>query len=205
MFEVEEAQDHDARERLARLEARVAELEAALTRALGMRDLAPSAEHFAKTQKLSTLAYQEETAQPAGDSRNMGLTAAFATLDTRVAEASDFESSLRKAPDLSHVVPIDASLIDEAFVPKVEARARTRPTARRIRSAIEEMHPKLLTRISAIWQSSECYEYLKRLIIDERGDREGFDPNVMSELLFLSQILEATATTDAWAANARPV
>ncbi|CAN0504949.1 unnamed protein product, partial [Phaeothamnion confervicola] len=101
MFEVEDAQDHDARERLARLEARVAELEDALARALGARDLVPSADHFAKTQKLSTLDWQEETAQPAGNSRNLGLTAAFATLDTRVAEASDFESSLRRAPDLS--------------------------------------------------------------------------------------------------------
>ena len=205
MFEVEEAQDHDARERLARLEARVAELEAALTHALGMRDLAPSAEHFAKTQKLSTLALQEEAEQPASSSDGLGITAAFATLDSRVAAAADFESSLRKAPDLSHVVPIDASLINDTFVPKVETGPRNAPGPQCIRSTMEELHPSLLKRISAIWQSSECYEYLKRLIIDDRGDRNGFDPNMMSELLFLSQILEATATTDAWAANARPV
>ncbi len=205
MLEIEEAQEHDARERLARLEARVAELEAALERALGKQDLTPSAEHFAKTQKLSTLAWHEENEPVAPKSDSMGLTAAFATLDSRLMAASDFESSLRKAPDLSHVVPIDASLIDEAFVPKVEARARTRQATRRIRCSIEELHPGLLKRISAIWQSTECYEYLKRLIIDDRGDRNGFDPNVMSELLFLSQILEATTSRDAWAANARPV
>ena len=203
MFDIEEAQDHDARARLARLEARVAELEAALARALGMQDLAPSAEHFAKTQKLSTLAWHEENEPVAPKSDSLGLTAAFATLDTRIAAASDFESSLRKAPDLSHVVPIDASLIDEAFVPKVEAR--TRSNTRRIRSSVEELHPGLLKRISLIWRARECYEYLKKLIIDDRGDRNGFDPNVMSELLFLTQILEATDSTDAWAANARPV
>ena len=205
MFEIEEAQEQDARTRLARLEARVAELEAALARALGTQDLTPSAEHFAKTQKLSTMAWTEENEPVAPKSDSMGLTAAFATLDTRIAAASDFESSLRKAPDLSHVVPIDASLIDEAFVPKVEARARTRSSTRRIRSSVEELHPGLLKRISLIWQSRECYEYLKKLIIDDRGDRNGFDPNVMSELLFLTQILEATESKDAWAANARPV
>lgn len=205
MFEIEEAQDHDARARLARLEARVAELEAALARALGTQDLTPSAEHFAKTQKLSTLAWTEENEPVAPKSDSLGLTAAFATLDTRIAAASDFESSLRRAPDLSHVVPIDASLIDDAFAPKVEVRSRKAPGTRRIRASIEELHPGLLKRISLIWRSRECYEYLKKLIIDDRGDRNGFDPNVMSELLFLTQVLEATDSTDAWAANARPV
>lgn len=205
MFEIEEAQEHDAHERLARLEARVAELEAALSRALGIQGLAPSAEHFAKTQKLSALTWYEENEPVKSKSGSLGLTAAFATLDTRIAAASDFESSLLKKPDLSHVVPIDASLIDDAFVPKVATRARRIPTTRRIRSAIEELHPSLLKRVSAIWQSSECYEYLKKLIIDDRGDRNGFDPNVMSELLFLSQILEAAGSSDAWAANARPI
>ena len=205
MFEVEEAQDHDARERLARLEDRVAELEAALTRALGMQGLVPSAEHFAKTQKLSTLALQEEAGQPASSSAGLGITAAFATLDSRVAAAADFESSLRKLPDLSHVVPIEASLIDEAFVPKVEARLRNAPDTHCIRSTLEELHPSLLKRISEIWQTNECYGYLKKLIIDDRGDRHGFDPNVMSELLLLSQILETTGSTDIWVANGRLV
>lgn len=205
MFEIEEAQDLEARERLSQLEDRVAELEAALARALGMQGLAPSAEHFAKTQRLSALPGHDEAEIPRKKSDSLGLTAAFATLDTRVAAASDFESSLLKKPDLSQVVPIDASLIDDAFAPKVEARARRIPTSRRIRSSMEELHPGLLKRISAIWRSRECFEYLKKLIIDDRGDRNGFDPGVMSELLFLSEILEATATTDAWAANARPV
>ena len=205
MLDIEEAQEQDAHERLARLEARVAELEAALTRAIGMQGLAPSAEHFAKTQKLSALAWHEENEPVTPKSDGLGLTDAFANLDTRVAAASDFESSLLKKPDLSQVVPIDPTLFDDAFVPRVEARARRTPSNRRIRSAIEELHPSLLKRVSAIWQSGECHEYLKKLIIDDRRDRNGFDPNVMSDLLFLTQILETVGSADAWAANARPI
>lgn len=206
MYDIEEAQDHDARERLVRLEARVAELEVALSRVLSMQGLGPSAEHFAKTLKLSALAWQEESEPALPRTESLGLTAAFATLDSRVAEASDQESRLLKKPDLSAEVLIDPSLIDEALVPLPAARTRRAPSNLPVRSSIEELYPSLLKRISMIWQSGECHQFLKKLIIDDRGDRNGFDPHVMSELLFLTQILEDdNGEGDVWAANPRPI
>lgn len=210
MYDIEEAQDHDARERLVLLEARVAELEVALSRVLGMQGLGPSAEHFAKTLKLSALAWHEQSAPALPRTDSLGLTAAFATLDSRVAEASDQESSLLKKPGLSDEVLIDPSLIDEALMPLPATRTLRAPSNRVVRSSIEELHPSLLKRISTIWQSGECHEFLRKLIIDDRGDRNGFDPHVMSELLFLTQILEdddgeVEGEGDVWAANPRPI
>jgi hypothetical protein len=205
MFELDDAQDQRADLRLARLEARVAELEALLARTLGAQGLKPSAEQFAKTQRLPTLGRQAEKADPGAGSSDLGITAAFATLDSRIAEAADFESSLAKKPDLFHVVPIDPDLIQEAYVPRERLRP-PRPIGReRVRSDLEELHPGLLKRLMAIWRSVECHQYLRKLIVDDRGDRNGFDPRVMSELLFLNEILDVAESDNAWAANARTI
>lgn len=189
--------------RIARLEARMADLEALLTRVLGSQALAPSSDQFAKTQKLTALDLRTDPAPPARESSGLGITAAFATLDSRVAAAAEFESSLARKPDLSEVVPIDASLIEDAFAIRERPRPARRPRSGPVRSAVEALHPGLLKRITLIWRSPECHDYLKRLIVDERGDRSGFPPEVMSELLFLNEILEVSASADAWAANAR--
>ncbi len=193
------------RERVARLEARVGALE----RALGILTanagaLQPQAA-LARTQQLLKLGADGGAApsQAAGpDSKSsldrLGITAAFASLDMRVAEAAAAENSLERNSkvDLA-MVEIDASLIDKAF-------ARPLPQKLDVRAALEELHPKISERVTGTWRTGELLQYLKKLIVDERGDRAGFAPAVMSELLFLSAILEAPEEEDAWAANPRP-
>ena len=205
MFAIELENDQSARDRVAELEARVTALEAALARVLGGDALLPSAEHFAKTQKLSAINPAAQTmpapATPSG-SMNLGFTAAFACLDSQVAAAAAAEIALTRPPDLGPMVDINPGMIEDAYArraPKPQVRVVSN---RPVRSDLENQYPKILERLMFTWRSKEGQEYLRKLIVSERGDRAGFDPHVMSELMFLADILDAPATSDAWAANA---
>lgn len=207
MAEVRESPE--TRARVARLEARVEALERALAiltaNAAALQPLAV----LERTQKLVKLGAAGGAApaapSPAAgpDSRSsldrLGITAAFASLDMRVAEAAAAEVSLGRAGGNDPwMIEIDASLIDKAF-------ARPPPEKLNVRAALEELHPKISERVTGTWRTGELLQYLKKLIVDERGDRAGFAPAVMSELLLLSTILEAPDDEDAWAANPRLV
>ncbi len=199
----------ETRERVARLEARVEALERALAILTANAAALQAPAALDRTQKLVKLgadggAASAVQAQAAGpDSRSsldrLGITAAFASLDMRVAEAAAAESSLGRSGGIdSSMIEIDASLIDKAF-------ARPPPEKLNVRAALEELHPKISERVTGTWRTGELLQYLRKLIVDERGDRAGFAPAVMSELLLLSAILEAPDDEDAWAANPRPV
>ena len=205
MLAIEFENDQPAGDRVAGLEARMAALEAALARVLGGDPLPPSAEHFAKTQKLSTLSPEADAissaASPSGY-MNLGFTAAFACLDGRVAAAAAAEIALTRAPNLGPLIAINPGLIENAYAPRAPKPTVRAVSQRPIRSDLEDQYPKILQRLSITWRSKEGQEYLKKLIVSERGNRAGFAPNVMSELMLLADILDAPETTDAWAANA---
>lgn len=194
----------DANERMIRLEARVEALERALAVLAASGGALQAPASFARTQKLAQLIAGAEVAPAAvADSAStldrLGITAASASLDLRVAEAAAAETSLgRNSGRDPAMIEIDASLIDKAF-------ARPPPEKLNVRAALEELHPKITERVTGTWRTGELLQYLKRLIVDERGDRAGFAPAVMSELLLLSAILEAPEEQDAWAANPRPL
>ena len=193
-------------QRIAGLEVRIAGLEHLLARLLGDNAPPTKEEAFARTQKLAALDASNAAdmhAAAAPGAGNLGITAAFATLDAAVAAASEAESRSNRLPDLSPVVPIDPSLIEDRFEVKPLPARRPRPTRLACRSALEEAHPKILQRLEVTWRAPECLAYLNRLIVADRNDRAGFDQSVMSELLFLTEILEAAASEDAWAANAQ--
>ena len=205
MTDLDADQDLLMHSRVTLLEARMAKLEATLARALGDGDLQPTPDHFARTQKMEHLANLAKPAKPKSGIENLGITAAFACLDGVVAEAAKAESASARKPDLSSIVEIDPSLIEDAFAPR-QAHA-PRPAARaqqmlRRRSALEEGHPSIARKIEATWRSPECRDFLQKLIISDRGVRAGFDPAVMSELLFLGEILDAPVSADSWSANA---
>ena len=207
MFAIELENEQSAGDRVAGLEARVEALEAALARVLSGEALPPSAEHFAKTQKLSALGPNTGTTAAAAAASptgyvNLGITAAFACLDGQVAAAAAAELALTRPPDLGPMVNIDPGLIEDAYArraPKAKGRVVSN---RPVRSDLEDQYPKILQKLTFTWRSREGQEYLKKLIVSDRGDRAGFDPAVMSELMFLSDIQDAPATSDPWAANA---
>lgn len=122
-----------------------------------------------------------ERRRPTLDS--MCFTSAFATLDERLHQQMEMEAAALRRPDLAPPVTIDPALIDRAF-------ARPAPQRIEVRADLEQTYPHLLDRITAAWGTPEVAGYLRKLIVDERGGRQGFPYEVMSELLTLSALLE---------------
>jgi len=80
-------------------------------------------------------------------------------------------------PDLSH-------MDEKLFVP--------RPPAQKLNTvAYIEEYPRICERILQLWGTPECEGYLNSLIIDTRGNRKGFPPGVMEELLYLGRLARA--------------
>lgn len=57
------------------------------------------------------------------------------------------------------------------------------------RSAIETRFPHIARELTALWHTSQISLYLDSLLIDNRGDRQGFPEDVLDELMFLSGML----------------
>lgn len=53
-------------------------------------------------------------------------------------------------------------------------------------AALRDRLPRIADRIQAVWGYPECDQYLNRLIIDDRGNRQGFPADVLTLLLRLS-------------------
>jgi hypothetical protein len=177
-------------ERIARLEERVSALERALVR------IAPSvASELTRTQPMNTL----EPSREATLSDRMNFTSSFAALDAALQEATRAEDGAAPSvPTFDGPVPIDPSLIDRAF-------ERPPPEQLHVVSDLEA-YDKIVRLLVATWQTREALDYLKKLIVDDRGNRAGFPPGVMSELLMLAGVLEAKMPgDDAWQANARVI
>lgn len=59
--------------------------------------------------------------------------------------------------------------------------------------AFVEDLPRICESLFKLWGAHGFDEYLNRLIIDERGTRQGFSTDVMEELLFLGRISRGKA------------
>ncbi len=65
-------------------------------------------------------------------------------------------------------------------------------------SAIEEKFPRIAKALSDVWGKEECAPYLRSLVFDERGGRQGFPPDVSAELFMLYNLLEFQGSGDVW-------
>lgn len=54
-------------------------------------------------------------------------------------------------------------------------------------SILETRFPHIIAQLHATWPDSQ--DYLDSLMIDLRGNRQGFPPDAMSEILFLTDLL----------------
>lgn len=79
----------------------------------------------------------------------------------------------------------DLSLLDKKLEPPKSAAERIDA-----RAALED-YPRIAARIQQLWGSPECEPYLNSLVIDTRGNRKGFPPAMMEELLYLSRLARA--------------
>jgi hypothetical protein len=56
-------------------------------------------------------------------------------------------------------------------------------------SNLEKRHPHIVERLRLLWGQPEGGTYLADLLVDKRGGRAGFAPEVFSELLMLANRL----------------
>ena len=56
-------------------------------------------------------------------------------------------------------------------------------------SPLEEHFPRLVSEILAFWGSPTCFEKLQDLLVDSRGGRQGFPPDVYSDLFLLMRLV----------------
>ena len=57
-------------------------------------------------------------------------------------------------------------------------------------STLEQRFPHIAKRLTAIWRSEECTEYLNHLVVSERETRVGFPMEVVEDLMLLHSINE---------------
>ncbi|HEY4370994.1 MAG TPA: hypothetical protein VGN52_03570 [Burkholderiales bacterium] len=116
-------------------------------------------------------------APPAG--LNLGITAAFETLEGKVAQAADAELvSVRKRGPAAPAIVIRPELMQAP------------PAPRRIEGlcALELLNPSILQQVSSAWGTAACMPRLLRLIGEDCGGRMGLDPQVREELQLLAAI-----------------
>lgn len=54
--------------------------------------------------------------------------------------------------------------------------------------ALEQQYPRVLNKILELWESPEIDNYFQDLMVDKRGDRQGFPKEVASDIFFLSMV-----------------
>jgi ankyrin repeat protein len=73
-------------------------------------------------------------------------------------------------------------------------------------SRLGERYPRILDRIAELWGTTQIDQYLQELLLDTRGGRQGFAPEVMSDLMFLHglhvEVTQAAPAGDVWGREA---
>lgn len=69
-------------------------------------------------------------------------------------------------------------------------------------SAIQEHYPAISAKIALMWGSVGLQSYLSKIIIDERGGRQGFPMHILSALMRLhdyhATLVPETPSGDTW-------
>lgn len=55
-------------------------------------------------------------------------------------------------------------------------------------AALEAKYARIFNRIMELWETAELEEYFSDLMVDKRGGRQGFPPDVLNDILTLSRI-----------------
>lgn len=80
---------------------------------------------------------------------------------------------------------------------KADAKIKTatdikpsQPEIIHIESALETIFPNIAENLTLVWGNPECEDFLNKLMINNRSNRQGFSLDVMSELMLLMGITE---------------
>ena len=55
-------------------------------------------------------------------------------------------------------------------------------------SALEKRFPRIVDKIVLMWGTQEFPDFLNSMMIDKRGDRQGFPLEVLEEMMFLTTL-----------------
>lgn len=72
------------------------------------------------------------------------------------------------------------------------------PETIHIKSALETIFPNIAVNLTLVWGNPECEDYLNKLMINNRSNRQGFSLDVMSELMLLIEMTDRN-DPDIWA------
>jgi hypothetical protein len=68
-------------------------------------------------------------------------------------------------------------------------------------SELEKQFPRIARNITLLWGFPEFTQFMNKLYIDERGNRQGFPKEVMEELMLLHSIHVANQGSPLFARN----
>ena len=127
--------------------------------------------------------------------------AAFALLQGAVAETTRPGRPPLTAPQAVELVflhDIMAQVVQsmQANATQETAPRRATPTFSAF-SALEERYMRIAREVVTLWPRPECRQFLESLIVDDRVSRQGFAEDVLSELVFLRQVLDEVSFSQA--------
>lgn len=126
----------------------------------------------------------------------------------RTKAAASPHSSTQTSPPVSNGEAAFPQLDPELMEPTLAVRAKEKAlqsTQSRIAiatSALEAGYPNIADNITLVWGSPECEAYLNKLMLNSRGSRQGFNLDIMDELMLLTAITEHEKT-DLWTSAAQ--
>jgi hypothetical protein len=74
----------------------------------------------------------------------------------------------------------------------------SQPEIIHVKSALETIFPNIAENLTLVWGNPECEDYLNKLMINNRSNRQGFSLDVMSELMLLIEMTDRK-DPDIWA------
>lgn len=122
-------------------------------------------------------------------------TAALALLEAALAETGRpgrIPLSAQQASELLFLRDCMAEVVRtlQATEEKPQARRAASPSFSAF-CALEERYMRLAKEVVNLWPRPECKHFLESLIVDDRVSRQGFAEDVLGELVFLHQVLDA--------------
>lgn len=62
------------------------------------------------------------------------------------------------------------------------------------RTELEKKFPRIVEKLTLLWGHDGVSTFLSHLLIDDRGDRQGFTGDIMAEIMFLNNLHEDMAS-----------
>ena len=59
---------------------------------------------------------------------------------------------------------------------------------------LEKKFPRIVEKLTLLWGHDGISAFLTHLLIDDRGDRQGFTGDIMAEIMFLNNLQEDMAS-----------